>query len=268
MKNAIGFPSAHGLYDPSLEKDSCGVGFVAHIKGVPSHQIVLDADEILRNMDHRGACGCEANTGDGAGILTGLPHDFLRKVARNDLGIELPPAGQFAAGLIFLPKDAAERAHCKRTVEGLIAQYGQKFLGWRQVPVDPDGADIGPTARAGEPVIEQLLVGAADGLEGEAFEQKLYLIRKQASHRLRGDRQLKQALLFYVCSLSTKVIIYKGMLTPAQVMPYYRDLADPDYQTHLAMVHSRFSTNTFPSWDRAQRCVATATGCGLAKAMP
>jgi glutamate synthase (NADPH) large chain len=252
IKNSIGFPVAQGLYDPSLEKDSCGVGFVAHIKGQPSHQIVLDADQILRNMDHRGACGCEANTGDGAGILTGLPEAFLRKVAKKDFGTDLPPTGEFAAGIIFLPKDATERAHCKKTVESLIKKYGQKLIGWRQVPVDPDGADIGPTARAGEPDIEQLFVGAAPGLSGEAFEQQLYLIRKQASHQLRGDSKLKQALLFYVCSLSTKVIIYKGMLTPAQVIPYYKDLADPDFATHLAMVHSRFSTNTFPSWDRAQ----------------
>jgi glutamate synthase (NADPH/NADH) large chain len=252
MVHPIGFPKAQGLYDPSLEKDSCGVGFVAHIKGLPSHQIVSDADEILRRMDHRGACGCETNTGDGAGILTGLPHDFLCKVAKQDLGIDLPPAGQFAAGLIFLPKDAGERAHCKKTVESLIAKFGQKFLGWRQVPVDPKGADIGPTALRAEPDIEQLFVGAADGLSGEAFEQQLYLIRKQASHKLRGDDNLKEALLFYVCSLSTKVIIYKGMLTPAQVRPYFKDLSDSDYKTHLAMVHSRFSTNTFPSWDRAQ----------------
>ncbi len=252
MNEPIGFPPAQGLYDPSLEKDSCGVGFVAHVKGQPSHQIVLDADEILRNMDHRGACGCEANTGDGAGILTGLPHKFLRKVAKQDLGIDLPEAGQFAAGLIFLPKDQLERDHCKKTVNALVAKHGQKLLGWRQVPVDPIGADIGPTARAGEPNVEQLFVGSADGLSSEAFERQLYLIRKQASHALRSDEKLKQALLFYVCSLSTKVIIYKGMLTPAQVMPYYLDLADPDFETHLAMVHSRFSTNTFPSWDRAQ----------------
>ncbi len=125
---------------------------------------------------------------------------------------------------------------------------------WRPVPVDPDTADIGPTARAGEPVIEQLFVGAAEGLSVAQFERQLYLIRKQASHALRGNPDLKQALLFYVCSLSTNVIIYKGMLTPAQVMPYYLDLSDVDFETHLAMVHSRFSTNTFPSWDRAQHC--------------
>ncbi|MDZ4850927.1 MAG: glutamate synthase large subunit [Pirellulaceae bacterium] len=252
MNKPHGLPIAQGLYDPSLEKDSCGVGFVAHVKGKPSHQIVLDADEILRNMDHRGACGCEANTGDGAGILTGLPHKFLRKVAKRDLKTELPAAGQFAAGIIFLPKDAKEREHCKKTVNALIAKHGQKLIGWRQVPVDPNGADIGPTARAGEPNIEQLFVGAADGLDNDAFERQLYLIRKQASHALRGDAKLNEALLFYVCSLSTKVIIYKGMLTPAQLMPYYLDLVDNDFETHLAMVHSRFSTNTFPSWDRAQ----------------
>ena len=252
MNKPIGFPPAQGLYDPSLEKDSCGVGFVANIKGKPSHQIVLDADEILRNMDHRGACGCESNTGDGAGILTGLPHTFLRRVAKQDLGIELPEAGKFAAGIIFLPKEASEREHCKKVVNELIAKHGQKLLGWRHVPVDADGADIGPTARRGEPDIEQLFVGSAEGLSHEAFERQLYLIRKQASHALRSDSKLSQALLFYVCSLSTKVIIYKGMLTPAQVMPYYLDLADEDYETHLAMVHSRFSTNTFPSWDRAQ----------------
>lgn len=252
MNTSFGFPEAQGLYDPSLEKDSCGVGFVAHIKGKPSHQIVLDADQILRNMDHRGACGCESNTGDGAGILTGLPVKFMAKVAKDNFGIDLPEAGKFAAGNIFLPKDETEREHCRKVIGELIVKHGQKLIGWRVVPVDANGADIGPTARSGEPVIEQLFVAAADGLNQDEFERKLYLIRKQASHALRGDTKLKQALLFYVCSLSTKVIIYKGMLTPAQVMPYYRDLNDPDYQTHLAMVHSRFSTNTFPSWDRAQ----------------
>lgn len=246
-------PPAQGLYDPEFEKDACGVGFIAHIKGVPSHQNVIDADTILQNMDHRGACGCEPNTGDGSGIMCGLPHKFLRKVAKRDLGVELPEPGQFAAGLVFLPQDADERAACKSKIESLIAQSGQKLIGWRDVPQNTDEADVGPTARAAEPFIEQLFVGAADGLHGDAFDRKLYMIHKQASHALRGpESKLKQALMFYICSLSTKVIIYKGMLTPAQVLPYFPDLQDTDFETHLAMVHSRFSTNTFPSWDRAQ----------------
>ncbi len=250
--NRFHLPPAQGLYDPGMEKDACGVGFVAHIKGVASHQTVIDADTILQNMDHRGACGCEPNTGDGSGILCGLPHKFLRKVAKADLGADLPAAGKFAAGLIFLPPDDVERKICKDTVEQLVAETGQHLIGWRDVAQEAEAADIGPTARQSEPVIEQLFVAASEGLSEEEFERKLYLIRKQASHALRGSETLVQALAFYVCSLSTKVIIYKGMLTPAQVMPYFPDLRDEEFETHLAMVHSRFSTNTFPSWDRAQ----------------
>jgi len=146
-------PVAQGLYDPELEKDACGVGFIAHIKGEPSHQNVLDADTILINMDHRGACGCEPNTGDGSGMMCGLPHKFLRKVAQEDLGVELPEPGRFAAGLVFLPQDEAERNHCKATVEELIADAGQRLIGWRKVPQMTDLADVGPTARQSEPVI-------------------------------------------------------------------------------------------------------------------
>ncbi len=247
-----GLPPKRGLYDPAFEHDSCGVGFVAHIKGHRSHQIILDADEVLQSMDHRGACGCEANSGDGAGILTALPHEFLQKVAQADLGAELTSPGEFAAGLVFLPQLDDERQRCKRTVEKIIAEQGQRLLGWRKVPTDARAADVGLTALAAEPVIEQLFVAASEGLAGDAFERQLYAIRKRASQALRGATDMRQAKMFYICSLSTKVIIYKGMLTSAQVMPYFPDLKDPDYTTHLAMVHSRFSTNTFPSWDRAQ----------------
>ena len=245
-------PPKQGLYDPANEHDSCGVGFVAHIKGEPSHQILLDAEEILRNMDHRGACGCEANTGDGAGMLTALPHKFLQKAVKADLGVDLPAAGSFAAGNVFLPQIKSEREKCKAVFEELVVAQGQKMLGWRTVPTDKKAANIGPTAQAGEPIIEQPIIAAASGLTDDQFERQLYLIRKQASHRLRTDESLTQAKIFYVCSLSTKVIIYKGMLTTEQLISYYPDLADPDYTSHLAMVHSRFSTNTFPSWDRAQ----------------
>jgi len=252
MNAPYGFPEKQGLYDPELEKDSCGVGFVAHVKGIASHQIVVDADTILKNMDHRGACGCEENTGDGAGILVGIPDKFLRRVARESFGAELPAKGLYSVGNIFFPKDRAERDFCRRHFNHLIAAEGQTLIGWRDVPQNTDAADIGPTARLAEPWIEQVFIAAAPGITSEEFERKLYAIRKQASHALRGNADLEQASLFYVCSLSTKTLIYKGMLTPAQVVPYYSDLSDPDFETHLAMVHSRFSTNTFPSWDRAQ----------------
>ncbi len=245
-------PAAHGLYDPSHEHDSCGVGFVAHIKGEASHQIVRDADHLLCRMDHRGARGAEENTGDGAGILTALPHEFLARVAKEELNTDLPAAGKFAAGIVFLPRDATERERCKQAFAEICADENQILVGWRVVPTDPDGADLGPTARSAAPAIEQVFIAAGGDLAGDAFERKLYLIRKRASHSLRNDAELAHADSFYVCSLSTKVLIYKGMLTPGQLMTFYTDLGDSDYMSHLAMVHSRFSTNTFPSWDRAQ----------------
>ncbi len=245
-------PSAEGLYDPANEHDSCGVGFVAHVKGQPSHQIVRDAEHLLCRMDHRGARGAESNTGDGAGILTALPHAFLARVAREELDAELPVPGRFGAGVVFLPRDEAERERCKAVVADICEKEGQALVGWRAVPTEPDAADLGPTARAAAPTVEQLIIAAGGDLEGDAFERKLYLIRKHASHALRGDASLTEAKTFYICSLSTKVLIYKGMLTPAQLTSFFPDLKAPDYETHLAMVHSRFSTNTFPSWDRAQ----------------
>ena len=251
---AGGPPSAYGLYDPAHEKDSCGVGFVAHIKGEKSRQIIDDAECILRHMVHRGACGCEENTGDGAGMLTALPHQFLAKAAGKDLGIDLPAPGRYGAGVVFLPTDEAERGYCKTVVEKIIKEQGQICLGWRKVPTDREAANIGPSARAFEPAMEQLFIKAGDGLDQDSLERQLYIILKRSSRELREKSGLEQALMFYYCSLSTKVIIYKGMLTPHQVMPYFKDLEDPDYKSHLAMVHSRFSTNTFPSWDRAQPC--------------
>ncbi len=248
----FGLPAKSGLYDPQFEHDSCGVGFVAHIKGQRSHKIVQDAYTVLSRMEHRGACGCEPNTGDGAGIMTALPHEFLAKVAHDDLQTDLPEPGRFGAGIVFLPQDSRQREQCKRLIATLVTEQGQRLVGWRPVPTDPRKADVGKTAMAAAPHMEQLFIAAGDGLTGDGFERQLYLIRKQASHRLRTDTSMSQAKMFYICSLSTKVIIYKGMLRTLQLMDFYPDLRDPDFTSHLAMVHSRFSTNTFPSWDRAQ----------------
>ncbi|MDP4782522.1 MAG: glutamate synthase large subunit [Gammaproteobacteria bacterium] len=248
----FGFPPKQGLYDPAQEKDSCGVGFVANIKGKPSHQIMLDAYHLNSRMDHRGGCGFEANTGDGAGILMALPHSFFGDIASKAFGVPLPAAGQYAVGNIFLPQNDAEREFCRTTINNIIQEEGQTLVGWREVPTDATGADVGPAALAAQPRIEQLFVAAAEGLNQEEFERKLYVIRKRFSHKLRGDSSLKEAKQLYACSLSTKVIVYKGMLTPGQLFPFYKDLMSPKFETHLAMVHSRFSTNTFPSWDRAQ----------------
>ncbi|MFK8004385.1 MAG: glutamate synthase large subunit [Polyangiales bacterium] len=258
----MSLPSPHGLYDPAFEHDACGVGFVASLKRERSHQIIVDADRVLRSMAHRGASGAEANSGDGAGILTGLPHELLARVALDELGVTLPPPGRYAAGNVFLPQDREERAHCKRTFERIIAEQGQTFLGWRVVPTDPKGADLGPTARQSMPAIEQLFVGSGipkETLEGDAeFERQLYIIRKAAGTALRSDARLRQSEKVYVCTLSPRVIVYKGMLTAEQLRTFYPDLSDWSFKSHLAMVHSRFSTNTFPTWDRAQplRCMS------------
>jgi glutamate synthase (NADPH/NADH) large chain len=240
-----------GLYDPAYEHDSCGVGLVAHIKGVPSRTIVDDAYMILKSMEHRAGVGAQPNSGDGAGILTALPYDFLARVVPEGLGVEIPVAGALGVGLVFLPQDLKERAFCKQAVESLIARHGQQLIGWRVVPVAPDAADLGTAAKLTEPYSEQLLVSASPGLDQEAFERQLYLIRKAASHRLRTEASLSQSKMFYICSLSSRVLIYKGMLRTLQLIDYFPDLKAPDYVSHLAMVHARFSTNTFPSWDRA-----------------
>ena len=249
---APGLPPKQGLYDPANEKDSCGVGIVAHIKGKPSHRIVADALTALVNMNHRGACGCEANTGDGAGILTGFPYEFFEKVADRELKVKLPGRGKFAAGLVFLPPDDAQRTKCKEIFAHVVEARGLKCLGFRRVPTDNKAADLGATARSAEPAIEQVFVAAAPGMDQDVFDRQLFLIRKEAFRRSRRAKAVSQWSYYYVPSLCSKVIIYKGQLTAEQVRPYFPDLQDPDFSSHLAMVHSRFSTNTFPSWDRAQ----------------
>ncbi|MEE2694025.1 MAG: glutamate synthase large subunit [Pseudomonadota bacterium] len=247
----LGLPQKQGLYDPALEKDSCGVGFICDIKGRPSREIIDYAGHMNCCMIHRGGVGYEKNSGDGAGILTGLPHGFLKRIAQHDLGVELPEPGHYGVGLVFLPRSPTERLRCKEVIANEIKAAGQQLLGWREVPVDPNGAKIGKAALAAMPHIEQIFV-AANGLHGNSFERELYLIRKHSTHLLRTDTKLAERQLFYVVSLSTRIIIYKGMLTPEQVFPFFPDLQSQDYESHLAMVHSRFSTNTFPSWDRAQ----------------
>ena len=250
-KYRFGFPEKKGLYDPQFEKDSCGVGLVANIKGVPSRKIMDDAFNVNSKMDHRGGCGFEENTGDGAGILVALPDKFFRAEAKK-LGIKLPNFGSYAVGNIFLPVDEEQKQLCIKITESVIYDEGQECLGWRDVPVDADKADVGPASRKAQPTIKQIFIQSGADIEQDEFDRKLYLIRKQISHKIRGNDELSESKLFYMCSLSTSVIVYKGMLTPAQLFPFYPDLENKDFETHLAMVHSRFSTNTFPSWDRAQ----------------
>ena len=253
MKNGkiLKKPGKIGLYDPSYEKDSCGVGMVANIKGIPSRQIMDDAYLVNSRMDHRGGCGFEENTGDGAGILIAIPDSFFKEVFKT-LQIELPEKGSYAVGNIFLPKDANEKRFCKKEIEKIIGDEGQEFLAWREVPIQPKEANVGPTAILSQPSIEQLFIKARKVEDQEDFERKLYLIRKRFSHRLRTNMELNERSLLFACSLSSKIIVYKGMLTPSQLFPFYTDLQQENFETHLAMVHSRFSTNTFPSWDRAQ----------------
>ncbi|HTM04601.1 MAG TPA: glutamate synthase large subunit [Vicinamibacterales bacterium] len=240
-------PAKQGLYDPSLESDACGVGFVVHMKGRRSHDIVEKALQVLINLEHRGACGCEANTGDGAGILVQMPDAFLRK----SVPFTLPAAGAYGAGLVFLPHDERDRDAIKAIFARIIAEEGQTLLGWRDVP--SNNGDLGDSAKATQPRFEQLFIAAATGVTGLALERRLYVIRKRVEHAI-DTLKIKNPLsrrLFYVVSLSSSTLIYKGMLTARQLGPMFPDLADADLQSALALVHQRFSTNTFPSWPLA-----------------
>ncbi|MBX2865754.1 MAG: glutamate synthase large subunit [Leptolyngbyaceae cyanobacterium MAG.088] len=239
-------PAKQGLYDPQFEHDACGVGFVVQMKGLASHDIVGQGLKILCNLEHRGACGSEVNTGDGAGILVQLPHKFLTKVAAA-AGIILPGPGQYGAGLIFTSPDAAVRAESRQRFESVVAQLGQKVLGWRDVPTD--NSSLGATAQGSEPFMQQVFVQRSADLKDDlAFERKLYVIRKLAYNAIGKSGH---DTYWYPASLSCRTMVYKGMLTPPQVRDFFPDLSDPDFESALALVHSRFSTNTFPSWERS-----------------
>jgi glutamate synthase (ferredoxin) len=244
----LGPPPAQGCYDPANEHEACGVGFVVDVKGRKSHRILQQAIEVLKNLDHRGACGCEVNTGDGAGVLMQMPHAFLEEAAR-PARILLPPAGQYACGLVFMPPNATQRRKIEETFARVVQSEGQSYLGSRRVPVD--NSMLGETARSSEPSIRQVFIGRGPDTDSdEAFERKLYVIRKRAYNEIRIST-LGGAEYWYVVSLSHKTLVYKGMLTTLQLDQYFPELRDPLMETALAMVHSRFSTNTFPSWDRA-----------------
>ena len=241
-------PRKQGLYDPRFEHDACGTGFVVNIKGIASHDIIGQGLTILDNLAHRGATGSETDTGDGAGILIQVPHKFFQRES-SKLGFSLPGERYYGVGMLYLPQDETLRKSFEGIIETICEEEGQHVLGWRTVPFDD--STLGPTAKAAQPVIRQIFVERNKTIKDRmSFERKLYVIRKRAELAIRysdmagGDQ-------FYVCSMSYKTLVYKGMLTSRQVGAYFPELSDPDMETAMVMVHSRFSTNTFPSWDRA-----------------
>jgi glutamate synthase (ferredoxin) len=243
-----GVPPAQGLYDPRHEHDACGVGFVVDLRGRRSHTVVSQALTVLKNLLHRGAAGSETNTGDGAGILIQMPDAFLRREC-GALGMSLPPPGDYGAGLVFLPRHPAQAAECRGLLEEICREEGETVLGWREVPTDD--SPVGSTARGVEPAIKQLFVGRGPAVaDGAAFERKLYVIRKRVEHAI-ARSTLPERGYFYVPSLSANTLVYKGMLSADQIETMYPDITDPLVASALALVHQRFSTNTFPSWPLA-----------------
>ena len=248
---AGGLPERQGLYDPANEHDACGVGFVAHMKGQKSHQIVKDGLFILENLTHRGAVGADPLMGDGAGILVQIPDRFFREEMATQ-GVTLPKAGEYAVGHIFMPRDPSRIEHYKKVIVDVIGEEGQQFLGFRDVPVDNSSLSKAPDIAATEPHHVQVFIGAGrDAASNADFERKLFLIRKVLSNRIYDEGGGKETQDFYPVSLSSSTIVYKGMFLAYQVGAYYKDLADPRFESAVALVHQRFSTNTFPSWKLA-----------------
>ncbi len=241
-----GMPEAQGLYNPQNERDGCGIGFVANIKGQKSHKLIDQGLLVLKNLHHRGAQGCDPCTGDGAGLLSQIPHEFFHRVA-GEQGINLPAAGTYGVGMVFLPQDPKARQQCEALFESIVAEEGQEFLGWRDVPAKEE--HIGPQAKKTMPVFRQFFV-ARSLLNPAQFERKLYIIRKRLTRAIRESALVGREWV-YISSLSSQTIVYKGMLLPEQVSLFFPDLADPTFISSIAVVHSRFSTNTFPTWSLA-----------------
>ena len=243
-----GFPSAQGLYSPQHEHDSCGVGFIVHLKGQKSHKIVDDGITALEHLDHRGACGCEVNTGDGAGVLIQMPHDFLAHVCAHD-GLRLPAAGQYGAGLFFASPNERATEQAMALFRIIVEEEGQHLLGWRRVPTD--NTSVGHTAKLAEPFMYHAFVGRGTKVaDDDGFERKLYIIRRRFENAVKRFG-IVDAESFYFPSLSSRTLVYKGMLMATQLREYFPDLSDPRMTSALCMFHSRFSTNTFPSWKLA-----------------
>src|SRR6201747_2398293 len=241
-------PPAEGMYDPSLEKDSCGVGFIANIKGKKSHQIVSDALSILCNLEHRGAVGADPRAGDGAGILVQIPHAFFKRKAA-EIGFQLPEPGHYAIGALFLPRETAWRKVIQSIVAQQIKAEGLTLLGWRDVP--SDNSSLGETVKPTEPYHMQVFIGRNGGAKTEdEFERRLYILRKSISQAIYQRRERGLAG-YYPASMSCRTVIYKGMFLADQLGKYYPDLHEPDFESALALVHQRFSTNTFPAWSLA-----------------
>ncbi len=243
-KTVAGLPRPQGLYHPRNEHDACGMGFVASIRGERSHEIIRQGIEVLINLTHRGACGCDPETGDGAGILIQIPHKFFARECAQ-LGFQLPEQGAYGAGMVFLPVEKLPRLQCEGILEKIVREEGLTVLGWRDTPCN--GNAIGRVARASQPYIQQIFVGKPDGMAEDAFERKLYVVRKRAEAQVEAS-EMDDKHFFYIPSLSSRTIVYKGLLLAPQIANFYGELSDPEVVSAICLVHQRFSTNTFPSW--------------------
>jgi glutamate synthase domain-containing protein 2/glutamate synthase domain-containing protein 1/glutamate synthase domain-containing protein 3 len=244
---STGLPPAQGLYDPRHEHDACGIGFVANIKGQKSHDIIVKGIQVLINLTHRGACGCDPETGDGAGVLIQIPHKFFTRECAK-LGFTLPPAGEYGVGMVFLPVEPHARRRTEGIVERIVVEEGLSVRGWRDTPIE--GAAIGRVARNSQPYIQQIFIARGKGMTEDQLERKLYLVRKRAEAEI-AKSDIPEKSFFYVPSLSARTIIYKGLLLAPQIANFYPELKDPDVVSALCLVHQRFSTNTFPTWQLA-----------------
>ncbi len=240
-------PPRQGLYDPINEHDACGMGFVVDIHGNKSHDIIRQGIEILENLAHRGACGCDPETGDGAGVLIQIPHEFFERECR-ECGFSLPEPGSYGVGMLFLPVEPQQRLICEGIVERIAREEGLTVLGWRDTPIDSDA--IGRTARATQPYIQQVFLRGSSGMDQDRLERILYVVRRRAEAEV-AETDIREKDFFYVPSLSTRLIVYKGLLLAPQISEFYKELSDPETRSAMCMVHQRFSTNTFPTWQLA-----------------